>query len=75
MFSLFKIYVKLQITNPIHEQIKFVQNSIKSSLKLHQKLFFLNKSIANQPNWFKSTKFEAMAWNQLCLGSFMEILE
>jgi hypothetical protein len=44
-------------------------------LKLHQKLFFPNKSIANQPNWFKSTKFEVLTWNQPCLGNFMEVLE
>jgi len=34
-------------------------HKINPSLKLHQEFFFLNKSIANQPNWFKSTKFES----------------
>jgi hypothetical protein len=53
--------------------LKFHKNN--PSLKLHQKKFFPNKSIVSQPNWFKSTKFEALAWNQLCLESFMEVLE
>jgi len=31
MSSFLKIYVKLQVANPTHEQIKFVQSSIKST--------------------------------------------
>jgi len=31
MFSFFKIFMKLQVANPTHEQIKFVQSSIKST--------------------------------------------
>jgi hypothetical protein len=56
-------------------QIYWKLHKISPSLKLHPKLFSPNKSIANQPNWFKSTKFETLAWNQPCLGSFMEVLE
>jgi hypothetical protein len=50
-------------------------HKINPSLKLHQELFFLNKFIVNQPNRFKSIKFETLVWNQSCLGSIMEILE
>jgi len=56
-------------TNQIYSKL----HKINPSLKFHQELFFSNKSIANQPNWFKSTKFEALVWNQPCLGSFMEV--
>ncbi len=52
---------------------KFPSNQPK--FEVLAKLFFLNKFIANQSNWFNLTKFETLAWNQLCLGSFMEILE
>jgi hypothetical protein len=31
MFSFFKIFVKLQVADPTHEQIKFIQSSIKST--------------------------------------------
>jgi hypothetical protein len=77
MSYFFKIYMKLQVIDPTHEQFKYVQSSIKStqvwsSIKI---CFFPNKSITNQPNWFKSTKFEALAWNQSCLGSFMEVFK
>jgi hypothetical protein len=49
MSSFLKISVKLQVANPTHEQIKFVQSSIKStqvwgSIK---NSFFQNKSITN----------------------------
>jgi hypothetical protein len=30
MFYFLKIFVKLQVVDPTHEQIKFVQSSIKS---------------------------------------------
>ncbi len=50
-------------------------HKINPSFKFHQELFSLNKSIASQPNSFKSTKFEALAWNQMCFRNFMEILE
>jgi len=47
--SFLKISMKLQVANPTHEQIKFVQSSIKwtqvwSSIK---NFFFPNKSITN----------------------------
>jgi hypothetical protein len=78
MSSFLKIVVKLQVADPIHEQIKFVQRSIKSTQvwsSINIYIYFWNKSIASQPNWFKSTNFEALSWNQPCFGSFMEILE
>ncbi len=63
-----KISVKLQIADPTHKQFKYVQSSINNKK-------IPNKPITNQPNCFKSTKFEVLAWNQQCLGSFMEILK
>jgi hypothetical protein len=63
------------ISNSWTNQICSKLHEINPSLKLHQELFSPNKSIANQPNWFKSTKFEVLSWNQPCLGSFMEVLE
>jgi len=55
MFFFLKISMKLQAVDPTHEQIKSIQSSIKSTQVWSSinKLFFFNKSIANQPNWFK----------------------
>jgi hypothetical protein len=41
--------MRLQVVDPIHEQIKSIQSSIKStpSLKLHQEFFSPNKFIAS----------------------------
>jgi len=52
------IFVKLQVANPTHEQFKYVQSSIKSTQVWTSinNFFFLNKSITNQPNWFKSIR-------------------
>jgi hypothetical protein len=62
-------------SNSWTNQICSKLHKINPSLKLHQEFFSPNKYIANQPNWFKSTKFESLDWNQSCLGSFMEVLE
>jgi len=45
----FKISMKLQVANPTHEQIKFVQSSIKSTQVWSsiKNSFFPNKSITN----------------------------
>jgi hypothetical protein len=49
-------------------------HKINPSLKLQQELFFPSKSNASQPNWFKSSKFQALAWNQPCLGASWKYL-
>ncbi len=55
-----------EICSKLHKSSQ-VWSSIKNSS--------FQNSIANQPNLFKSIKFEALAWNQSCLESFMEVLE
>jgi hypothetical protein len=72
LFDLCETTMQIQLMN---NQICSKFHKINPNLKLHQKIFSLNKSIANQPNLFKSTKIKTLLWNQLCLGSFMEVLE
>jgi hypothetical protein len=61
-------------SNPLTNQICSKLHKINTSLKLHQKKISLNKFITSQPNWFKSTKFEALVWNQPCFGSIWVIM-
>jgi hypothetical protein len=59
--------MKVQVVNPIHEQIKYVQSSIKST--------HVSSSIKNfsfQTNPLPTNPIDS---NQLSFESFMEVLE
>jgi hypothetical protein len=59
IFYFFKIFVKLQVVNSTHEQIKFVQNSIKSTQ--------VWSSIKNSSFWTNSLPTDPIDANQLNL--------
>jgi len=52
-------------------------HKINPSLKVNQEFFFLNKSIASQPNWFKSTmpwKLHGSTWIIMCDGVVLDYI-
>jgi len=65
MFSFLKIYVKLQLVDPIHEQIKYVQSSIKSTQVWN--------SIKNFSIWTNPLLVNPIDSNQLSLKLRLEI--
>jgi hypothetical protein len=65
MFSFLKSYVKLQVADPIHEQIKFVQSSIKSTQ--------VRNSIENYSLWTNPLPANPTDSNQLSLKLWFEI--
>jgi hypothetical protein len=67
MSSFPKISMKLQVVDPTHEQIKYVQSSIKST-----QVWSSIKNFSFQTNPLPTNLIDS---NQPCLGSFMEVLE